>query len=245
MKRRKRRSQPGNSQSGGGGGSRARKRRKQIRRAEGAGNQPSGSNSTRRKTTDSIGKLDKASALAAVRSMGIAVDSKGRVDTAAARKVAEGAAVSAAKALGVNILKADGRIDTAKARQAMSQVLGFSVERDGSTAQQAAAQRAQTAAIEAAAALGADIRDANSNIDTTQAQQVAELALDLKVAKAKQLGRREALDALNISLNAATTADPLSRRAASNAIEKLLSASVLVDGKIDRRMALKAPERRP
>lgn len=202
--------------------------------------------SSRRNAVESVGKLDKSSALQAIKDMGIAVDSQSNIDTATARKVAEGAAVSAAKSLGIDIRKADGSIDTAKARLAVSQVQGFSIERDGATQHAEAAQRTQKAAIAAADAMGADIRDAAGNIDTAKAQQVADLALDFKVAKAKQLSRREVVDALNISLNAMTSADPLSRRAASDAVEKLLSSSssVLVDGKIDRRMALKTMEMR-
>jgi hypothetical protein len=208
-------------------------RRNGIRRADSTKR----SVSARRAAVDGGGKLDKQSALAALAQMGIAVDGDGPVDMEAARAVAQRAAVSAAKALGVDIVKADGSIDAAKARQAVGQVLGFSLERDGAPQQAEAAKRARQAAIQAAEAMGADIRDGAGNIDTAKARRVADLALDFEVAKAKKFGRREALDALNISLDAMTTSDPLSRRAASDAVEKLLSASVLVDGAIDGRLA--------
>lgn len=209
--------------------------------------------SARRQTTRNTG-VD--SALSAVRQMGIRVDPGGKVDTATARKVAEGAAISAARSLGVNIKKADGSIDTAKARAAVGQVLGFSIER-GRTAQAAveqseAAKRSQQAAVSAAQSilttaqalgidtsdLGNNLQDHNGNLDTAKAARIAEIALDLNVAKKRQFGRREALDALNINLDAATSQNPLTRRAVSEAIEKLQSASVIVDGKIDRRQAL-------
>lgn len=211
-------------------------------RQQAAGGSPTQSGSPRRNVAESVGKLDKSSALKAIEDMGIAVDSQGNVDTAAARKIAEDGAASAAKSLGLNIIKADGSIDTAKAREAVSQVLGFSIERDGAAQHAIAAARAQKAAIAAAEAMGADIRDAADNIDPAKAQQVADLALDFKVAKGKKVGRREAIDALNIGTNALTMSDSLSRRAASEAINKLLSSSVLVGGKIDRRMAFKALE---
>ncbi len=229
-------------------------RRRQIRRATAA--QTAQATSLRRQVSESTGKLDADSAFDAVRSMGIPVDSKGNVDAVAARKVAEGAAISAARSLGVNIKKADGSIDTAKAREVISTTLGFSVERDGAMPQSEAAKRPQKAAEEAAQsilatanALGANpdslegnIRDANGNIDAAKAAQIADIALNLKVAEKRQMGRREALDALNASLATPDNPldNPLSRRAASEIIEKLLSSSVLVDGKIDRRMALKA-----
>ncbi len=235
-------------------------RRNQFRQA--TIRQRSPSTSARRQTADSVGKLNQESALQAVRDMGIIVGSKGHVDTATARKVAEGAAVSAAQALGIDIKKADGSIDTAKAKAAVSQVLGFSVERAGAAEQAEAGTRSQQAAAEAAESIlktaralnintdvpAGSLRDADGNINSAQAIRIAEIALNLKVAKQRQLGRREALDALNISLKAATTQNPQSsqqsRKFASQQLEKLQSASVLADGKIDRRLALQALTKR-
>ncbi|MEL6471938.1 MAG: hypothetical protein AAFQ74_19590 [Cyanobacteria bacterium J06623_4] len=231
-------------------------RRRQIRRATLATPSDSPRRQVAGRTRQPVGKLDAESAFKAVRDMGIAVDSQGNADTAAARKVAEGAAISAARALGVEIRKADGSIDTAKARQAISQMLGFSIERDGAAEQGAAVARSQQAAeaaaqsiLTTARALGANpdnlegqLRDTDGNIDTAKAARITEISLNLDVAEQRTLGRREALDTLNISLDAATTDNPLSRRAASDAIEKLQKSSVLVDGKIDRRQALKALE---
>lgn len=237
-------------------------RRNKIRRA--ITRQTSPSTSARRQTVESVGKLDRESALQAVHDMGITVDGKGKVDTVTARKVAEGAAISAAQALGINIQKADGSIDTAKAKAAVSQVLGFSVEREGAIAQTEAGVRSQQAAAEAAESilktanalnintdsLAGNLQDADGNINSAQAVRIAEIALNLKVAKQRQLGRREALDALNISLEAATTQNPQnpqnlqSRRFASQQLEKLQSASVLAGGKIDRRLALDALAKR-
>ncbi|MEL6453862.1 MAG: hypothetical protein AAFQ40_03990 [Cyanobacteria bacterium J06623_5] len=232
---------------------RSKRRRQQIRRAATVTAQVG---SARQKTNNTSGKLDGNSALNAVRQMGISVDANAKVDTAAARKVAEGAAISAARTLGITIKKADGSIDTEKARAAVSQVLGFSVERDGEAEQGAAAVRSQQAAVSAAQSilttaqalgidtndLGNNLQDAGGNLDAAKATRIAEIALDLKVAKKRQLGRREALDTLDIGLDAATTQNPLTRRAASDAIEKLQSASVIVSGKIDRRQALVASQ---
>ncbi len=233
MKNRKR----GGSQSTGRRrkNSGAKRRHNQIRTAEGSSGQ---SVSRRRAATASAGKLDKSSTVDALKSMGFAVDADGPIDMAEARQVAEGAAVSAAQALGVNIVKPDGSLDTAKAQQAVSRVLGFSIGRDGSKAQTEARNRVRQAAIEAAESLNVDIRDGTGAIDTRKARQVAELSLDLQVAKKKQLGRREAVDALNSSLKAMTGSDAISRRDAGDAIEKLLSSQVLVDGEISRRKSL-------
>lgn len=230
-----------NARSGGRPRNPARQRRRRQIRQGGAAQ--AFSPSTRRQTVSRTGKLDADSAIAALEDMGFTVNSKGRVNTAEARQVAEGAAIAAAAALGVDIRKPNGKIDTAKAQGAISQMLGLAIKPNLSeaekAAQQAAVERAQQAAIAAAQALGVDIRDANGGIDTAKARQVTDVALDLQTVQAQQLGRREALASLNTSLDAMTTT-PASRRAASEAIEKLLSSSVLVEGKIDRRQAIEA-----
>jgi len=230
-----------NARSGGRPRNPTRQRRRRQIRQGGAAE--SSSSSTRRQTITRTGKLDADSAIAALKDMGFTVDRKGRVNTAEARQVAEGAAIAAATALGVDIRKPNGKIDTAKAQGAISQMLGLAITPNPSqaekAAQNAAVERAQQAAIAAGQAMGVDIRDANGGIDTAKAQQVTDVALDLKTVQAQQLGRREAVESLNTSLDA-MTATPASRRAASEAMEKLLSSSVLVDGKIDRRQAIAA-----
>lgn len=218
------------------------KERNRLRRV--ASDAASARGSARRRVNESVGTLDRSDALAALATMGIAVDNDGPADMAEARKIAEGAAASAARALGIEILNPDGSIDTVKAREAVSQVVGFDLDGGGSPEQASAVERANQAAIRAAAAMNADIRDAAGNIDSGKAQRVASLALELRVAKAKRLGRRETLDALNISLDAMTSTNPQSRRAASAAMEQLLSSSVLVVGQVDRRAALDALENR-
>lgn len=202
---------------------------------------PSPSSSPRRQAADGGSKLTKDSTIATLKDMGFTVDSKGRIDPDVARQVAEGAAISAAAALGVDIRKPNGQIDAAKAQGAIAQMLGVNTSgkpsRADQAAQSAAAERSQQAAIAAAQALGVDIRDAQGGVDPTKAQQVIDVALDVQTAQAQQRGRREAVTALNISLDAMTST-PASRRAASEAMEKLLSSSVLVDGKVDRRQAI-------
>ncbi len=205
---------------------------------------PPSPSSPRRQAADGGGKLTKDSTIVALKEMGFTVDSKGRIDPAAARQVAEGATISAAAALGVDIRKPNGQIDTAKARGAIAEMLGVNGSGKPSqadkAAQPAATERSQQAAIAAAQALGVDIRDANGSINPTQARQVIDIALNVKTIQAQKLGRREAVTALNTSLNAMTTTTAASRRDASDAIAQLLSSSVLVDGKINRRQARKA-----
>lgn len=187
-------------------------------------------------------QMTKADAIAAVSAMGIPVNAKGKVDTVAARKVAEGAAVSAAAAMGVNIMKADGTIDTNKAREAVAGVLGFSIEKDGAGQQAEAAAIVQQAVINSAKEMGADITNADGDIDVKKARQVADLALSFSKEQKGKLDRGEAMEALDANLKTLMTFSKISRREAAATMEKLLNASVIENGGISARKALAARE---
>lgn len=223
--------------------SRAKHRRNAIRSAQDSHQSSAATSvSSRRLQTQSSGKLDQASAIDALKEMGFAVDADGPINLAEVRQAAEGAAASAAQALGVDLLRPDGSIDAQKARAAIEEMLGLSIDVGATKGQAEVAQRVQQAAIETATSFGVDIRDGKGGIDTNKAIEVVNLALDLNVARKRQLGRREAVDALNTSLNAMTSSKADSRRSASDAVEKLLSSSVLVDGKISRRKSVEVLE---
>lgn len=191
----------------------------------------------------------------AVKSMGIDVGKDGKVDTAQARKVAEGAAASAAAAMGINIMKADGSIDTAKARQAVGAILGFSIEKDGASRQAEAAEVVRQSIIDSADAIGADIRNGDGDIDMEKARTVADAALGFATEQRVKLDRRGALDslksledletvntiaALDTSLKTFMTFSQKSRREAQETMSKLANASVIENGKISVKKAIEA-----
>ena len=183
----------------------------------------------------------KADGMAAAESVGVKFDGKGRVTNAAeVRNMAVGAAVSAAAAMGVNIMNADGTVNDAKAREAVSNVLGFSLDNKDALAQ--AKAEAEKAAVDMAKTLGVSIVDADGNIDKAKARQVAEVALQAENLTKVREGRREALDTLNISQDAFSKATNRSRQEAAAVVERLLSATVLKDGAINRESALKSLE---
>ncbi len=183
----------------------------------------------------------RADAMAAAESMGVTFNSKGQVTNLdVARSIAQGAAVSAAAAMGVNIMKADGKIDTKKAIGAM---LGFSIDKDGKDQQSETAREVQEATMKTARALRADIFDADGKMDTAKALAVAMIAVQLDPTNEQRPDREKVLQNLNKNnTDAFMTVTKKTRQEAVAMMEKMKGSSVVKDGRIDAQAALKVRE---
>ena len=121
-------------------------------------------------------------ALTTLADFGIALDTERGVvaDVAAVQLQARRAASSVAAAVGIRIENGDGTIDTAAARQAVSAVLGFDIDNIDDATQADHLAQARQAVRDLASTLGADILDSSGQPDPGKAQQLVNVALDLR-----------------------------------------------------------------
>ncbi len=184
----------------------------------------------------------QSSALKSIADLGINVNAKNKVDLATARLAAEGAAASAAAAMGVNIMKANGEIDTNKMREAVLQFMNFTPDLAGQNRQNASAQAAISSTIDFAKSLNTDISDGEGGIDSSKMKAMVNLAVNFDELSPKKRNNRQAVAALESSLKGMETMTELSRREVSEKMETLLSATAIEDGQISLRKAIQARE---
>ncbi len=202
-------------------------------RAAAAANQAAGGNTV----------AGRADAIAVAESLGVSFNAKGEITNGPeVQNMAYGSVTSAAASMGVNVMNAEGTIDTTKAREVLDSVLGFAPGKEGAEQQAEAAKEMESAVVKMAATLGVNILDAEGKLDTTKAKEVAELSLTAGTLTRIREGRSEALTALNISRDSFAKATNKTRQEASEAVDRLLNTTVLKDGMVDRTAALKSLE---
>ena len=164
-------------------------------------------------------------ALNALADMGIAVDrDRGVVaDVGAVRRQAEQAATSVAAAVGIDIQNADGSLNAAAARRAVSVIVEFDIDASDSPAMAEHKAKAKMAITELSANLGVDVLDSDGQIDATKARHLVNTALDLREPSWLPLTQRDALEALQHKLQTVPGEGLPSRRQASITLARRLS----------------------